>query len=280
MNVDVNSRGSRPGIGVGAAMNLAMDDDLIAQLMDNAGVSWPVLSVVAVTGSTNTDLVADVHAGAAKEGSVRVAGAQTDGRGRLGRRWESPAGGSLSWSVVLKPPASQIGFAPILVGMAVARAVIAETDLAAQLKWPNDVQVHGRKLAGLLSERIGDTVVVGCGMNISVAAADLESPGATSLVDHGVTCGREQILVACLDQLGTLLSRWREGSYSPAGSGLLDEYRSLCCTIGQTVEVQLPGGRSITGMARDVDENARLEVVTDSGVQVVDAGDVTHVRPK
>ena len=276
MTVDVDSSGSRPGIDT----SRALDSDLIAQLLDDAGESWPVLEVVEATGSTNADLVAEVRAGTAREGAVRVAGAQTAGRGRLGRTWESPPGGSLSWSVVLKPPVSQIGFAPILVGMAVARAVIAETDLAAQLKWPNDVQILGRKLAGLLSERIGDAVVVGCGMNISVASADLAAPGATSLGDHGVTRSREQILVACLDQLGALLARWREGSYSAAGSGLLDEYRELCCTIGQTVEVQLPGGRSVTGLARDVDEYARLEIATRSGVQVIDAGDVTHVRPE
>lgn len=280
MNVDVDSHGSRPGNGTIPGMNRSLDGDLIVQLLDDAGVSWPLLTVVEVTGSTNTDLVAAVRDGTADEGAVRVAGAQTDGRGRLGRRWESPPGGSLSWSVVLKPPASQIGFAPIVVGMAVARAVNAETALAAQLKWPNDVQVDGRKLAGLLSERIGDTVVVGCGINVGVASSDLDSPGATSLGDHGVTRGREQILVACLDQLGALLARWREGSYSPAGSGLLDDYRSMSCTIGQGVDVQLPGGRVLTGRVRDVDENARLEVVTSSGVQVIDAGDVTHVRPK
>jgi BirA family biotin operon repressor/biotin-[acetyl-CoA-carboxylase] ligase len=267
-------------MGTSSAAKLVLDHDLIAQLLGEAQVSWPVLSVVAVTGSTNSDLASQVRAGTAREGSVRVAGAQTAGRGRLGRRWESPPGGSLSWSVVLKPPATQIGFAPILVGMAVARAVIAETNLAAQLKWPNDVQIQGRKLAGLLSERIGDAVVVGCGMNIGVASSDLDSLGATSLVDQGVARSRERILVACLDQLGTLLARWREGSYSPVGSGLLADYRKLCCTIGQNVEVELPGGRRLTGLARDVDEDARLEVVTSSGTQVVDAGDVTHVRSK
>jgi BirA family biotin operon repressor/biotin-[acetyl-CoA-carboxylase] ligase len=172
-----------------------------------------------------------------------------------------------------------MGFAPILVGLAVAKALRDETGLAVELKWPNDVQVAGRKIAGLLSERVDNAVIVGCGINVGVRTSEMNVPDATSLADHGLTRGREEILVSCLVQLSRLLVQWREGSYSPVGSGLLDSYRRACATIGQTVAVQLPGDRQIEGLARDVDDKGRLLVETEDGLQVIDAGDVTHVRP-
>ena len=184
----------------------------------------------------------------------------------------------MAWSVALKAPVSAIGFAPLVVGLAVSKAVAELSDLQVGLKWPNDIEVGGAKLGGLLSERVGEYVVVGCGLNIGVAGADIDAPNVTSLADHGRAAAREEVLVACLSQLGRLEAQWREASYSPVASGLLDAYRKACVTLGQQVEVNLPGGTSVHGLARDVDGTGQLLVVDADGLHVISAGDVTHVR--
>ncbi|HEV3291948.1 MAG TPA: biotin--[acetyl-CoA-carboxylase] ligase, partial [Streptosporangiaceae bacterium] len=102
---------------------------------------WREIRVVAETGSTNADLLAEARAGAS-EGLVLAAEAQTAGRGRLGRRWLSPPGAALTFSVLLRPrgvPPARLGWLPLLAGVAVAAAVTGAAALDTRLKWPNDV---------------------------------------------------------------------------------------------------------------------------------------------
>lgn len=131
--------------------------------------------MVPQTGSTNADLLEAARAGAA-EGLVLVAEEQTAGRGRLGRTWSAPAGAALTFSVLLRPagvPPTRLGWLPLLTGVAVAAAVRAETGVPASLKWPNDVLVGERKLAGILAEAHSDAVVVGVGLNVTLSRAEL-----------------------------------------------------------------------------------------------------------
>src|SRR3984885_10900926 len=142
------------------------------------GGFWTALDVVASTGSTNVDLLARAADSALPEGQVLVAEEQTAGRGRLGRTWTSVPGASLTFSVLLRPvtvPAGRGGWLPLLAGVAVASAVRSVAGVEAVLKWPNDVLVGDRKLAGILAEQSpdGSAVVIGIGLNVAAAPGAL-----------------------------------------------------------------------------------------------------------
>ena len=209
------------------------------------GGFWTALDMVATTGSTNVDLLARAAGDAAgPEGQVLVAEEQTAGRGRLGRTWTSVPGASLTFSVLLRPatvPAARRGWLPLLAGVAVASAVRSVTGggVAAVLKWPNDVLVGDRKLAGILAEQSPDGVGGGDrhGLNVATPADALPvSPAglpATSLLVEGATVAREALLLEMLRQLERWYVAFRADP-DPVRTGLLDAYRPLCVTLGQT----------------------------------------------
>jgi BirA family biotin operon repressor/biotin-[acetyl-CoA-carboxylase] ligase len=279
---------------------------------------WTAVDVVASTGSTNADLlaraeasspgagvseagvsvagvsvagasVAGVSVASAPEGQVLVAEEQTAGRGRLGRSWVSVPGASLTFSMLLRPaavPQELRGWLPLLAGVAVVTAVRDASGLPAMLKWPNDVLVSDRKLAGILAEQssTGAAMVIGIGINVATPAAALPaSPAglpATSLLAEGAAgIEREALLIAVLREV----ERWYLAFSADADaerSGLLAEYRGLCGTLGRTVRVELPGGRVLAGTAVDIDPAGCL-LVSEAGRGTplqVSAGDVIHVR--
>jgi BirA family biotin operon repressor/biotin-[acetyl-CoA-carboxylase] ligase len=226
---------------------------------------------------------------------VLVAEEQTAGRGRLGRTWTSVPGAALTFSVLLRPvtvPAARRGWLPLLAGVAVASAVRSVTGnvvdnggVGAVLKWPNDVLVGDRKLAGILAEQSPDAsaVVIGMGLNVATPAEALPASPvglpATSLLVEGAAVSREALLIEILRQLERWYVAFRADP-DAARTGLADAYRPLCTTLGQTVRVELPVGRVVTGAATDVDQDGRLLVreSADAGVTPVSAGDVVHVR--
>lgn len=246
------------------------------------GGLWTSVEVVQSTGSTNADLLGR----GGPEGQVLVAEEQTAGRGRMGRSWLSQPGASLTFSVLLRPvtvPAGRRGWLPLLTGVAVAAAVRATASVAATLKWPNDVLVGDRKLAGILAEQSGDAVVIGIGLNVAAPRDALPvSPAglqATSLLAEGAEVARDALLVAVLRNL----ERWYLAFGSdpdPGGVGLLAEYRTLCDTLGRAVRVELPGGRVLAGVATDIDADGRLLVMAPGAAAPaqVAAGDVIHLR--
>lgn len=260
------------------------------------GGFWTALDVVASTGSTNVDLLARAAGDAAvPEGQVLVAEEQTAGRGRLGRTWTSVPGASLTFSVLLRPatvPAARRGWLALLAGVAVASAVRSVTaggvsggGVDAVLKWPNDVLVADRKLAGILAEQSpdGSAVVIGTGINVATPADALPvSPAGlagTSLLAEGATVAREALLLEVLRQLERWYLAFRADP-DPVRTGLLDAYRPLCVTLGQKVRVELPVGRFVTGVARGIDPDGRLLVSDNPGdpPMAISAGDVVHVR--
>jgi BirA family biotin operon repressor/biotin-[acetyl-CoA-carboxylase] ligase len=247
-----------------------------------AGGLWTSLEVVAVTGSTNADLL---RRGGA-EGQVLAAESQVAGRGRMGRSWVSEPGASLTFSVLLRPvsvPAARRGWLPLLTGVAVACAVRDVSGVAAALKWPNDVLAGSRKLAGILAEQSGDAVVIGIGLNVATPADALPVPPgglpATSLLVEGASVSREAMLAGILRELERRYTAFRDDP-DPARTGLLAEYRALCATLGRPVRVELPGGGSLSGVAEDIDAAGRLLVAPSPGAPpaAVSAGDVIHVR--
>lgn len=242
------------------------------------GGLWRDVTVVPQTGSTNADLLEAARAGAA-EGLVLVAEEQTAGRGRLGRTWSAPAGAALTFSVLLRPadvPPARLGWLPLLTGLAVVSAVREQTAVPASLKWPNDVLVGERKLAGILAEAQRDAVVVGVGLNVTLSPAELPVPTATSLlIEHAASTDRAALLAAILTELGRRYQAWRA---DPDAPGLRSDYLRWCATIGREVRAELPGGTALTGTAEDVDDAGRLVVRTAESLVPVGAGDVLHVR--
>jgi BirA family biotin operon repressor/biotin-[acetyl-CoA-carboxylase] ligase len=248
---------------------------------------------VAETGSSNADLLTSAAAGAA-EGTVLVAEAQTEGRGRLGRRWASPPRAGLTFSVLLRPggvPPALLGWLPLLAGVATAASVRAVAAVDATLKWPNDVLAGERKLAGILAERTGTAVVVGIGINVWQARADLPPDTAATSLALAAGAGltgpagagglRERLLAGLLDELGRWYESWRDqpSPGDPDACGLREEYVRRCATLGREVTVTMPGAGPVTGTATGVDRAGRLEVRTPGGLVAVTAGDVVHVRP-
>ena len=274
---------------------LTLDVARVSAGLVRPGSLWREVRAVAETGSSNADLLAAAGAGAA-EGTVLVAETQTAGRGRLGRRWASPPRAGLTFSVLLRPdgvPAALLGWLPLLAGVATAASVRAVAALDATLKWPNDVLAGERKLGGILAERAGTAVVVGIGINVWQARADLpQDAAATSLALAAGPWGtgpaangggpglRERLLAGLLDELGRWYLAWRDQA-SPGDAdacGLRQEYVRRCATLGREVTVTMPGTEPVTGTATGVDQAGRLEVRTAGGLIAVTAGDVVHVR--
>jgi len=261
----------------------------LSAVLTGPGRLWRDVTVLAETGSTNSDLLAAARAGAA-EGTVLAAEVQTAGRGRLDRRWICPPRAALSFSALLRPdgvPAVARGWIPLLAGVAVAAGLRAQAGLDARLKWPNDVLVGGAKIAGILAEQAGDAIVLGTGINVTTRREELPVPSATSVGLAGAAPDRERLLVAVLGELETWYRRWVAAVAAapgelggPAGgpAGLRAEYLRLSATVGQQVRVSMPGGKLVTGRAGDVDATGRLVVGTASGPVAVSAGDVVHVR--
>jgi BirA family biotin operon repressor/biotin-[acetyl-CoA-carboxylase] ligase len=257
------------------------------------GTFWQDIRVVAETGSSNTELVTAAQ-NAAPEGSVLVAEAQTAGRGRLGRSWVSPPGAALTFSVLLRPhtvPVAGRGWVPLLAGVALACA-LRDRAVPAALKWPNDVLIGDAKVAGILAEQAAGAIVVGIGINVSTQRDELPVPTATSLAlaaaastgSAAAAPDRHDLLVSVLGWLEHWYRRWaapdtagvRPGDAQACG--LRPEYLRLSATVGRPVEVSLPGGQVLAGLAQDVDEAGRLVVLGPSGPVTVSAGDVVHAR--
>ncbi len=238
---------------------------------------------VGVTGSTNADLAA--RSAGLPSGFVLVTEEQVAGRGRAGRGWTCPPGAGLMFSVLLRAPAvgpERRGWLGAALGVAVVGALRDRAGLAAAgLKWPNDVLVGTAKCAGILGEVSGDALIVGCGLNVTVTAAELARPDATSLALSGATTvDRAALLGAILDRFGNLFDRWTAAAGDAVAAGLRAEYIACCRTVDSAVRVELPGGRTVTGRAVDVDPSGALIVRDTSGAaRAYSAGDVVHVRP-
>ncbi|MBC7307923.1 MAG: biotin--[acetyl-CoA-carboxylase] ligase, partial [Dietzia sp.] len=180
------------------------------------------------------------------------------------------------------PAPVEVGWVPLLAGLALARAITAVTEpagapLRPTLKWPNDVLLPedgNRKVAGILCEFAawigGSAVVIGTGVNVDQSRDELPVDTATSLRIAGADVRREDLVTAYLDELAAVLRR---------GPAARSEYRSVCATVGSHVRVHLPAGGLAEGRAVRVDDSGALVVAVAGGEQAFSAGDVVHVRP-
>lgn len=223
--------------------------------------------LLADTGSTNDDAL-EWAAKGAPEGSVVVAEHQRAGKGRLGRSWFAPAGGSLLFTVVLRPRIDPERLGLVNLGAAVAVCVnVHQLGVGARIKWPNDVTTVRGKLAGILSEHRDGAVCLGIGINVNVDRFPEEIAGsATSLsLETGRKMDRVQVLAGFLGGFEPL---YRDLPRVPA------RFRPWCDTLGKHVRVNLPG-RTVEARAVDIDSSGAL--ILDTG-EVVNAGDVVHLR--
>ncbi len=237
----------------------------------------------ATLDSTNRYLVDEARRGV-PEGVVAVADHQSAGRGRLGRSWEAPPGASLLASVLVRPvlAVEHLYLCTAAVARAAADACATVAGVRPSLKWPNDLLVDGRKLAGVLAEADPDApggppgslaVVVGVGINVTWPGPP--GAGGTSLLEaSGHPVDREELLGALVTALGA-----RRGELGTTGGRrrLAAEWKERCSTLGRRVRVELGTG-SFEGTAVDLDEGGRLVVRTTEGIRVVQAGDVHHLR--
>ena len=148
------------------------------------------------------------------EGAVAVADEQTEGRGRLGRQWLAPAGTSLLVSVLLRPDVepARLPELSLVAGRACAEAIADTAGVDTAVKFPNDVLVRGRKVAGILAEASEGRVVLGVGVNVAQEAgqlpADARTPATSLLLETGREISRAELLVALLDRLERRYDEW------------------------------------------------------------------------
>ena len=222
----------------------------------------------------STNLVAADLAG--REGAapaiVVVADHQRAGRGRLDRRWEAPPGSSLLVSVVLPPaaPDRPAHLTTIAMGLAASDACADVAGVRPLLKWPTDLLVQGRKLAGILGEAVNGAIVVGLGLNVNWGGVPPPAGGVALDALAGGPIDRRRLLDALLLRLEVhLAAPWPQ---------LLEDYRTCSATIGQLVRVQLSSG-AMDGIAVNITSHGHLLVVEEGREHVVAAGDIVHLRP-
>jgi BirA family transcriptional regulator, biotin operon repressor / biotin---[acetyl-CoA-carboxylase] ligase len=225
--------------------------------------------------STNRYL-ADLPGAAA--GLVAVADEQTAGRGRLGRSWVAPPGASLLASALLDDalPAEHRHLAVVAAALGAIDAVDAHCGFRPRLKWPNDLVVADRKLAGLLAEATGrSTIVVGRGLNVDWPAfpQELEAT-ATACNREGHAAPRADLLVAWLRGLDARLVRLLADGPAP----LRAEHTAASATLGRRVRVERPRD-VLEGDAVALTDLGHLVVRVDGVDHTVSAGDVVHLRP-
>jgi BirA family biotin operon repressor/biotin-[acetyl-CoA-carboxylase] ligase len=233
------------------------------------------------TISTNTTAFRLAEDGAV-EGTVIIADAQNGGKGRMGRVWLSPPGINLYCSVVLRPSikpyqAPQLTF---LSAVAVARAIELTTALKPEIKWPNDVQINGRKVAGLLNEMSAETdginfVILGIGVNLNMTAAqftdDLRAPATSLLLEQGRAVNRAQFSATMLNELGRLYDDFLVHGFEP----VRDEWQQRCNAHGREVSVSDGGAEIMRGAFDGIDgDGAMLVRLPDGTVERILSGDV------
>jgi BirA family transcriptional regulator, biotin operon repressor / biotin---[acetyl-CoA-carboxylase] ligase len=205
------------------------------------------------------------------EGALVVADHQTAGRGRLGRSWEAPPGVALLFSVLLKPPPERdVPELSLVAGVAVADTLERTLGLSVQLKWPNDVMLRRKKVAGCLAEARDDSVVLGIGVNVNQTQEQLPEGAGSLRTLTGREWDREELLAGLLEDLSGRYAEWRAGGLDAVYEGL----GSRDFLRGRRVSVD-----GTSGVATMINREGRLELAVGHGeVVTVDSGEVVYER--
>jgi BirA family transcriptional regulator, biotin operon repressor / biotin---[acetyl-CoA-carboxylase] ligase len=232
---------------------------------------WRV-SVVELTASTQSDLVALVNSSVAKPGDLIAAEFQSAGRGRLDRNFQAPSKSALLFSFYVTPKrnSESWSFISFLAAIALQEIISKDHSEAVTLKWPNDVLIGEKKVAGLLAEQTGEGVVIGIGVNVTMTEEELPVPTATSLAISGfVNLDRNILLANFLNHFEELFKRWEEGE------DFLERYLQISSTIGRKVRVEVSGREPVEGLAIAISSQGAL--ILEDGFEV-NVGDVVHLR--
>lgn len=258
----------------------ALTVDELAPGLSTLRIGCRIVSVPE-TGSTN-QLAFQLADEGAVDGTAVIAETQTGGRGRLGRRWESPPAVNLYCSVIIRPPippmhASQLTF---LSAVAVSRAIEKSTGLGPRIKWPNDILVNGRKVAGLLNEMNAETdtihcVVLGIGVNINMERSQfpegLRQPATSLLLESGKAVDRREFTRDLLSELDILYDGYLRNGFA----GIRDEWLARSMLMGKRVRVSFGEGET-SGEVAGIDSDGALLLKRGNGsMERVLAGDVT-----
>lgn len=241
----------------------------------------------ASVGSTN-DLAKQLARAGAPEGLLVIADEQSAGKGRLGRNWTTPRGSALAMSLLLRPalPPYEAPRITLVAAVAAAEAVRAVTGLPVGIKWPNDLQVQGKKICGILTEMESEVeriafVVCGIGLNVNLPQEQMPPEfreSATSLMaELGEPVRRVLLVQAITARFEEVYGLFATGRFDQ----VLDRWRALAVTLGQTVRIiSVTGAPDFEGTAEDVDPDGALLVrTTDGSLRRVLAGEVS-LRPR
>lgn len=247
-----------------APLNKSIIDGKISQY-------WRV-SVVDLTASTQSDLAELVNSSVAKSGEIIVAEFQSAGRGRLDRTFEAPPQSALLFSIYLEPKRVRTdwSFLSFLAAIALHEVISENTLGTVSLKWPNDILINEKKVAGLLAQQIGDGVIVGIGFNVAMSEAELPVSTATSLALSGSdNLDRNVLLIDFLNRFENIFNQWE------SGVNFVERYLKMSATIGRKVRVEIIGRDPIEGEAVAISTQGAL--IMSDGFEV-NVGDVVHLR--
>jgi BirA family transcriptional regulator, biotin operon repressor / biotin---[acetyl-CoA-carboxylase] ligase len=255
-------------------------DDLLSRLGQTSVVGRDI-RVFEQTTSTNDVMEKLAHDGV-KEGVVVFAESQTRGRGRLGRKWLSPARKGLWFSILLRPDLrpQEITRLTVAAATALRRAIQAETGLAPEIKWPNDLLLRGKKVAGILTEMSAELdrvrhVILGIGVDVNLGAGefppDLRRLATSLRIELGKPVSRPELAVEILRELDQDYAR----TVGHGFAGVAEEWEAHCATIGRNVTIQT-GDRRMRGRAEALDDDGALRLRTEHGrLERIMGGDVT-----
>ena len=233
------------------------------------------------TVSSTMDIALQLAMKGSPEGTLVIAESQTKGRGRLGRSWFSPKYKGIYISLILRPKISphQVPLLTLMAAVSVCEGVRNETGLTAQIKWPNDILIHHKKLGGILTELNAEAdlsrfVIVGIGLNVNNEKKVIPI-GATSLKEQ------KKQEICRLGLLQEILRKIEENYLILQRNGspqIIDKWRNWNISLGRRVKV-ICQKQHIEGQAMDVDTDGGLLIRKDSGLtQKVMSGDVVHCR--
>ncbi len=260
--------------------DVLLADDLLARLGKTKVIGRDI-RVFEQTTSTN-DVIEKLARDGVKEGAVVFAESQTRGRGRLGRKWISPGRKGLWFSVLLRPDLRPQETTQLTVasGIALLRAIEIVTGLPLEIKWPNDILIRGKKVAGILTELSAEPdrvrhVILGIGVDVNLGAGEFPPELrklATSLkIESGRMISRAELATAILRELDADYARICGGGFA----AVADEWEARCRTIGHGVTIQI-GERRLRGRAESLDDDGALLLRTEHGhLERVTGGDVT-----
>lgn len=222
-----------------------------------------------------------------REGAVIIADSQTQGRGRLGRRWISPAGKNLYLSAIIRPALAPADAAVLTLMAAVAcvSAIGKASSVPVSIKWPNDLMVSDRKIGGILAEMKTEAdsiayAVIGIGVNINLAAPDFPDDLRTTATSARIETGSLQSRTLHALEIIKALDAWYKVLIRTGKKPIVDSCRSLCSTLGRRVTVASEQA-GLTGTAEGIGSDGALVLrLADGTVTKISAGDVTIIKTK